>query len=151
MFNTFIFNVGPANCGKRFLFSFFNRSSLSSLVSISPVVAPYFFLALIFLSLTLFLSRPHSTLSTSSRCYAANVAWSFSLSLGGCGSVSNGGWLFWLLEVGWFWLMVVGWSSGMGSAVLFCGYGWVSLVLLPILVVVVDVVCVCVCVCGSSG
>ena len=26
-------------------------------------------------------------------------------------SLSFGGWLFWLLVVGWFWLMVVGWSS----------------------------------------
>ena len=26
-------------------------------------------------------------------------------------SVSLGGWLFWLLLVGWFWLMVVGWSG----------------------------------------
>ena len=49
---------------------------LSSLVSISPV-APYFFLTLIFfLSLTLFLSRPHSTPPTSSHCRAADLAWS---------------------------------------------------------------------------
>ena len=33
---------------------------------------------------------------------------SLSLSFGGCGSVSNGGWLFWLIVVGWFWLKVVG-------------------------------------------
>ena len=26
-------------------------------------------------------------------------------------SLSFGGWLFWLLLVGWFWLMVVGWSG----------------------------------------
>ena len=43
----------------------------------------------------------------------------------------------------------------MGSNVLFCGCGWVSLEVLPILVVVVDVVgfffCVCVWVGGSSG
>ena len=26
-------------------------------------------------------------------------------------SLSFGGWLFWLLVVGWFWLMVVGWSG----------------------------------------
>ena len=53
---------------------------------------------------------------------------SLSLSFGGCGSISNGGWLFWLMVVGWFWLKVVGWS-GCGCEIwdgLKSGYGlWV--------------------------
>ena len=118
MFNTFIFNVGPASCGKRFLFSFFNQSSLSSLVSISPV-APYLFLTpfyyyyyyLFYKFINLFFIS-HSLPLSSSLYFAffkllpcrrsrlepppADLAWScfLSLSLGGCGSVSNGGWLF---------------------------------------------------------
>ena len=40
VFNTFIFNVGPASYGNRFLFSYFNQPSLSSLVSISLVLTP---------------------------------------------------------------------------------------------------------------
>ena len=85
---------------------------------------------------------------------------SLSLSFGGCGSVFNGGWLFWLMVVSWFWLKVVGWSdcgceiwdglrSGCGCEI--CGCGWVSPAPPPILVVVVDVVVFCVCVCVCVG
>ena len=48
---------------------------LSPLWSLSLLLLPISF-TLIFLSLTLFLSRPHSTLPTSSRCCAVDVAWS---------------------------------------------------------------------------
>ena len=129
MFNIFKFNAGPASCGKRFLFSFFNRSSLSSLVSISPI-APYFFLTLIFLfififylfflSLILFLSRPHFTPPTSSRCCATDLAWSYhSPILPGAADLSLsvvvavflmvvGCFDCWCLaDFGWWWLVVL--------------------------------------------
>ena len=74
---------------------------------------------------------------------------SFSLSFGMGLMGSNGGWLFWLMVVGWFWLKVVGWLGcgceiwdglRLGCGCEIYGYGWVSLASLPILVVVVDVV-----------
>ena len=70
-----------------FLFLIGLLSPLSSLVSISPV-APYLFLtfciiiiyfinfSIYFLSLTLFLSCPHSTSPSSSCCRAADLVWS---------------------------------------------------------------------------
>ena len=134
MFNIFIFNAGPASYGKRFLFSFFNRSSLSFLVSISPI-APYFFLTLIFfLSLILFLSRPHFTPPTSSRCCAIDLSWSYhSPILPGAADLSLSVVVvvflmvvgcfdcWWLADFGWWWWVdrVVGVRFGIGLDMLF--------------------------------
>ena len=118
-----------------FIYFFLSSQYISlflSLVSISPLLPISFSLSFFYLSLSSSLrlqqpSPPHSATFTQRprsdpiHINEAEIGWNFgllslirrslSLSLGGCGSISNGGWLFWLLVVGWFWLKVVGWSG----------------------------------------